>query len=149
MEPRSTYRTEEHRTGKPVADLIRELRDETTILFKQELLLAKKEMSEKASRVGKNVGMIAAGGLVAYAGALLLLYAISNLAVSGLVAMGLSLQVAAWLGPAIVGLIVALIGYAMYKSASEALSKESLAPEKTIETIQEDKEWMQHKIKRE
>jgi hypothetical protein len=149
MEPRSTYRTEEHRTEKPVADLIRDLRDETTILFKQELLLAKKEMSEKAGRMGKNIGMVAAGGLVAYAGLLVLLYAISNLVVATLVAMGLSLQIATWLGPAIVGLIVALIGYGMYKKASKNLSKESLAPEKTMETIQEDKEWMQHKIKRE
>ena len=61
------------REERSIGQLLKELRDETTTLLRQEVDLAKTEMGEKAADYGKNAASIATGGAVAYAGALLLL----------------------------------------------------------------------------
>jgi xanthine/uracil permease len=139
----TTYRAE-----RSVADLIRDLREETTTLLKQEVALAKTEMSEKAAKVGRNVAYLAIGGLVAYAGLMFILLALSALAMAGFENMGLSESVARWLGPAVVGIIIAIVGYALIYKAKETLANESLAPEKTIQSLKEDKQWTQEKLSR-
>lgn len=134
------------RDSRGIGDLLKELRDETTALLKQEVSLAKTEMSEKTSKVGRNVASLGAGGLIAYAGALFILWSLSVLLVIGLEAAGLSEMTAAWLGPMILGVAVALIGYAMLQKGLNTLKHENYVPEKTVETLKEDKEWIQHKV---
>jgi hypothetical protein len=131
-----------------LGDLIRDLRDETTTLMKQEVALAKTEMAEKAARVGRNVGYLAAGGLVAYAGLIFVLLGLSALAMAGFERAGLSEDVARWLGPAVVGLVIGIVVYILIHKAMDTLSRESLAPEKTIQTLKEDKQWTQEKLSR-
>ncbi len=53
---------------RSLGELFAEMAQETSTLVRQEVTLAKAEMSQKASRVGKHVGVLAAGGAVAYAG---------------------------------------------------------------------------------
>jgi len=50
---------------RSIGELIAELSRETVALVRQEVQLAKAEMSQKASRVGKNVGFLIVGGVVA------------------------------------------------------------------------------------
>jgi xanthine/uracil permease len=135
------------RNGMGITALLRQLRDETTTLLRQEVALAKTEMSEKAATYGRNTAYLAVGGAVAYAGALLLLAALSIL-VSWLFATYVELDtwIAAMLGPAIVGAIVAAIGYALIQKAIATIRSESPMPEKTIETLKEDKQWVQSKV---
>lgn len=130
-----------------IVDLIKQLRDEGITLFRQEILLAKQEMSEKVSRVGRNVGYLVAGGLVAYAGVVVVLLALSALLYAGLIAAGLSHMVSGWLAPLIVGGVVALIGFALVKKAQHALADESAVPQRTKQSLQEDKQWIQNKVK--
>jgi len=139
----STYRTD-----RSVADLFRELREETTTLLKQEVTLAKTEMTEKAARVGRNAAYLAIGGLVAYSGLIFILVALSALTILGLERAGLDPDIARWLGPALVGIIIGIVGYALIHKAIETLSRESLAPEKTIQSLKEDKQWTQEKLSR-
>ena len=136
------------RHERSLADLMRELRDETTTLLKQEIALAKTELSENAAKAGRNVATLGIGAMVAYAGFILLLVALSLLAQVGLERAGLNQEIARWLGPAAVGLIVAVIGYMLIAKAKTTLSKESLAPKKTIQTLKEDKQWTQEKLSR-
>ena len=49
---------------RSLGDLFAELTHETTTLVRQEVTLAKAELSHKAAEVGKDVGFLAAGGLV-------------------------------------------------------------------------------------
>mgnify|MGYP003574945702 CR=1 FL=1 len=128
--------------------LIRELFDEARDLFRQEVSLAKTEASEKASVLGRNVAFIAAGGLVAFAGALFILGALSVLLAWALQNAGLSEGMAAWLGPAIVGLAVALTGYILVQNGLKTLKDGSLKPERTIQSIKEDKQWTQQRLQR-
>jgi len=134
--------------NRTIGALLKELLAETRELFRQEVALAKTEASEKASILGKNVAYLAAGGLVAYAGALFLLAGLSVLLSWALESAGLSDGMAAWLGPAIIGLVVAAIGAFLVMKAIKTLKSGSLKPELTIESIKEDKQWTQQRLQR-
>jgi xanthine/uracil permease len=136
------------RSDHTLSGLVRELRDETTTLIQQEVALAKTEMAEKASKFSRNAAYLAVGGLVAYAGFMFILLTLMRLITLGLLAAGLSEGVVAWLSPAIIGLIVAGIGYALVQKAINTFSREPLVPEKTIQSLKEDKQWTQDKFRR-
>ena len=133
------------REERSIGQLLKELRDETTTLLRQEVDLAKTEMGEKASRVGTNLGSLAMGGAVAFLGALALLAAVVY-GLTSLLDQFMSLGVAVWLAPLIVGVILAAVGYSLIKKALETLKQESLAPRRTTETLQENKEWLKSKM---
>src|SRR5207253_2941017 len=82
-----------------IAGLLRELRDETTTLMRQEVALAKTEIKENVSRMGGHAAHIAVGGFVAYAGVIVLLIGIGHLLGAVLVKAGMSDQLAQWLAP--------------------------------------------------
>ena len=133
------------REEKSLGQLLKDLTAETTTLLKQEVELAKTEMGEKASRVGTNVGSVALGGAVLFAGALALLFAAVN-ALTEILAHVVSLTVAAWLSPLLLGVVLGAIGYAMVKKALVSLKQESVTPQKTTASLQENKEWLKSKM---
>jgi len=145
----STYERTEPEThdGHSIADLLRELREETMTLAKQEIALAKTEMKEKTSKLTRNAVYMAIGGLVAYAGFIFLLVAGMRLLNVGLINAGVTPETVAWLSPAILGLVVALIGAIFIMKAKSAFSRESLVPEKTIQSLKEDSSWTRTKLK--
>ena len=133
------------RDDRSIGQLLKELTHESSTLLKQEVTLAKTEMSEKASRVGTNLGHVAVGGAVAFLGAIaLLLFAVYGL--TSLLDQFLPLGVAVWLAPLIIGAILAGVGYSMIQKSLETLKRESVAPEKTTQSLQENKEWLKEKI---
>ena len=129
-----------------IPNLLRDLRDETTTLFRQEVALAKTEMKENVSRMTGNAVKIAVGGFVAYAGVIVLLIGIGHLLGALLIRAGLDEQVAQWLAPSIVGLLVAIIGWIMLSKAKNAIAHDGLAPRQTIDSMRENKEWAQSKL---
>ncbi|MGZ8900032.1 MAG: phage holin family protein [Limisphaerales bacterium] len=139
--------TTPHET-RTIGSLLRELFDEARDLFRQEVALAKTEATEKASMLGKNVAFIAAGGFVAFAGALFILAALSVLLSWLFRNAGLSPEMATLLGPLTVGLIVTIIGYILVQKGLKTLKDGSLKPERTIQSIKEDKEWTQQRLQR-
>ena len=139
MQPRE--RDEQRSLGQ----ILKELSSETSTLLRQEVDLAKTEMSEKASRVGANLGSVAVGGAVAFLGAIALLLAV----IYGLGAVlnnFLSPETASWLAPLIVGGILAAVGYSLIKKALETLKRESITPQRTTQSLQENKKWLKQKI---
>jgi hypothetical protein len=146
-----TSQATDHRFDRPersIVDLFKELRDETTLLVREEVTLAKTEMSEKVNRVARNTGYLAGGSLVAFAGAIVLLMAAAAGLYAGLVAMDVSHYVAGWLAPLIVGAVALAIGYAFLQKAITTLKNESVVPERTAKTIQDDTNWMKQKVSR-
>ena len=129
-----------------IPNLLRDLRDETTTLLRQEVALAKTEMKENVSRMGSHAAQIAVGGFVAYAGIIVLLIGIGHLLGALLIRAGLDEQVARWLAPSIVGLVVAIIGWMMLAKAKHAMAHDDLAPKQTIDSLRENKEWAQSKL---
>jgi hypothetical protein len=128
--------------------LLRELRDEALLLFRQEVRLAKTEAVEKGSQLGREVVKLAIGGGIALAGGLALIAALCVLAFVGLDAAGLSTGTAAWLGPAIVGTIITAIGAIMLLKARNNIKQMDLAPRETVASLKEDKEWTKEKLTR-
>ena len=112
--------------GELFADLARELGD----LLREEVALAKTEMTQKATRIGRNVGMLAAGGLIAYAGFLALV-------ATAILVLG-ALGVPWWLAALIVGVVVAAIGGLLIQRGLAALRQTDLAPRRTMETLRDD-----------
>lgn len=117
---------------QPLSDLFRDLMHETKILIQQEIQLLKLEMSQKATQAGKDVAFIAVGGALAYAGLLVLLVAAT---------LALALVIPGWASALIVGLVIVGIGYGFIQKGISDLKNINPAPQKTIESIKETKQW--------
>jgi len=141
-----TSTTHEH-NGHTITELLRDLREESVTLVKQEVTLATTELKENASKLVRNVVYLAIGGLIAYAGFIFLLTAAMRGISAALLARGMDPLLVAWLSPAIIGLVVVIIGAVLILKGKSAMSKESLVPKKTIQSLKEDKSWTQAKIK--
>ena len=126
--------------------LLKKLRDDTTTLVRDEISLAKTEISEKVATTSRNVGYLAAGALVAYAALLLILQGLSLMLREQFILRGMSEANASLLGFLIVGVVVGMIGAVLIVKALNTLKTESLTPTKTAETLKEDKEWVQDKV---
>lgn len=130
---------QQNRQERSLGELFGDLARETSTLVRQEVELAKTEMSQKASNIGKDIGFLAVGGAIAYAGVL----ALGAALIIGLAQLGLPW----WLSALLVGLVVAGIGYFLVQKGLSALKQQNLAPQKTIETIKEDVEWAKGQTK--
>ena len=120
-----------------VFTLIRSLTGDTKTFVRQEVQLAKTEISEKIAKLGSNAASLAIGGFVAYAGLIVILLAFGFLLIFAFEAAGLSELMAGFLGFLVIGLLVIGIGGALIKKAIGQFKKESLMPERTIHTLQE------------
>lgn len=121
---------------RSLGDLFSELTSETTALVRQEIALAKTELTTDAKKAGANAGLAVGGGLAAYAGFVVLL-----------VGLGLGLNAlldSPWLGLAIVGLAVLVIGSVVLQKGLATLRRIDPTPERTIQTLKEDREWLKN-----
>jgi len=119
-------------TGKDersLGELFGDLAGQTGALVREEVALAKAELTQNATRAGKDVGVLVIGGAVAYAGLLALLAA---------VILGLATALPAWLAALIVGLVVVGIGAALLQRGRAALAHLDLAPRQTLATLTAD-----------
>lgn len=133
---------------RSIGSLFKELRDEMTTLLRQEVALAKTEIGEKVSKASRNTTYIAIGGALCFAGLMFLLVGLSALLYVGLVYAGLSHYLAGWLAPVITGALVALIGYVVLQKGISTLKHMSMTPEKTVDSLKEDKQWLQNQVTR-
>jgi hypothetical protein len=136
LEGAMMQRTNDERSlGELFADLARDM----GTLVSQELALARTELTDKASRVGKEVAMLAVGGLVAYAGLLAIIAAV----IIVIADRGVPL----WVSALIVGLVVALIGYLLVQRGISALKHQDFTPRETIQSLKDDTQWAKEQIR--
>jgi len=118
---------------RPVGDLVKQLASQTSTLVRQELDLAKAEMTQKATIAGKGAGLIGGAAVVGLlaAGAL-----------TACLILVLSEAMDAWLAALIVavvmGAVAAVLGLAGRNKVRQATPA---VPEQTVETVKEDVEW--------
>lgn len=124
--------------NRPLGDLFGDLATDMSSLVRQEVALAKLEITQKAKYLGRNVGYLVVGGAVAYAGLLAVIAAIIML---------LDNYMPAWGAALLVGVVVALIAWMMIGKAISALQQADLTPHETVETLKEDATWMKQQIK--
>jgi uncharacterized membrane protein YqjE len=117
-----------------IAELVKRLADQTNTLVKQEIELAKAELSQKGKIAGAGAGMLGAAGLVG----LLALGALT----ACLVALLSTAIDHTWLAALIVAVVYVLIAAPLALRGRERIRAATPpAPEQTIETVKEDVEW--------
>jgi putative superfamily III holin-X len=122
------------REDRSIGELFGQLSQDMTLLFRQELQLARAEMSEKISQVTSNLVSVVAGGFVAYVGALALVAAL-------ILGLHEAAEISPWVSALIVGAIFAVAGYVMLNRGLKELKRVDLAPRRTVETLKDDVQW--------
>jgi uncharacterized membrane protein YqjE len=123
---------------RSIGELFSELASETGLLIRQEVALAKVELTQKATRVGRNVGYLVLGGAVAYAALLALLAAIIIL---------LANVMSWWVAALVVAVLVGIVAAVLISKALAALKNTDVAPRQTVETLKEDAQWAKQQMK--
>lgn len=118
---------------KPTGELVKQLSEQTSTLVRQEIELAKAELSERGKAIGAGAGIL--GGA----------------AVTGLLALGaLTACLILLLSEGMDGWLAALIVTVVYGAIASALAiagrdrvREGMppAPEQTLESVKEDVRW--------
>jgi uncharacterized membrane protein YqjE len=115
---------------RPTGELVKDLSAQVSTLVRQELELAKVELTAKGKQAGIGAGMFGGAGLFA-------LFGVGALVACAILA--LATAVAAWLSALIVAVVLmavagvmALMGRARAKRAGPPV------PEQTVETVKED-----------
>jgi MFS family permease len=116
-----------------VADLVKQLTEQTKTLARQEIELAKAELTEKGKKAGLGAGMFGAAGLLGF-------FAFAVLTAS--IVLALATAVAAWLAALIVAAAYGAIAGALALTGKKELQEAAPpVPEQTVETVKEDVRW--------
>ena len=121
---------------RPIGELMKQLAQETTTLVRQEIELAKAEVSQKGRKAGIGVGVLGAAGVVGLlaAGALTAFFIIV-----------LDAFMWAGLAAAIVAAVYAAIAGVLYMQGREKVQEAGRpVPEQTVESVKEDVEWVKN-----
>ena len=120
--------------------LLRDLAEGSAALGRDEVRLARLEFSSLLGGVGRGTVSVAAGGVLALLGALAFL--------AGLILLAGDqwLRDRYWLAALIVTGIAGAVALWFTKRGLALLSPKRLAPDQTLATLQEDKEWLKRQL---
>jgi hypothetical protein len=130
---------------RSIPELFRRLADESRTLVREEMALAKAEMREKMEVYQRNAARIGVGSAFLLAALLFVLWAV-NTAVTALFATFMELEIAVWLAPVVLGVLLGLIGWSMVKRGKSAIAEEGVVPRKTARSLKEDTRWVKERV---
>lgn len=122
---------------RPLAELFSDLVTETTTLVRNEVALAKVEVTQKATKVGRNIGSLVIGGAIGYA---------ALLAFCAAAILLLNRVMPDWLAALIVGGIVACVSWLLISKAIATLREMDMKPRETVESLKEDAQWIKDQV---
>ena len=108
------------------------------LLLQQEWSLARQESVEKLKPAAVSTGLIAGGGLMAAVGSTYIMQSLVQL---------LATRMPAWLASLLAGLGFTFGGLALMNTGSQQLKDLDVIPQKTLNSLREDKEWLLTQIK--
>jgi hypothetical protein len=117
---------------RPIGDLVKQLADQTSILVRREIDLAKAEVTQKGKEAGKGAGVLAGGAVVALLGA--------GTLVAFLVLL-LSHAVVDWLAALIIAVLLLALAAALALVGRNRLRRATPPAPQTVETVKEDVQW--------
>jgi putative superfamily III holin-X len=116
-----------------LADLVKQLSEQTSRLARQEAELARVELVAKGKRAGMGAGMLGGAGAFAF-------YAVGALAATAILA--LATAIAAWLAALLVtALLAAIAGVLALQGKSKVQQAAPPIPEQASESTKEDVRW--------
>ena len=118
-----------------VGELIGNISNDLSTLFRQEVELAKVELKQEATKAGKAAGMLGAAGFAGYLVVILLSFALvaalSNVMDPGWAAL-------------IVAVLLAIVGAVLYTNGRKKLKTVDPTPHRTVDTLKEDAQWLKN-----
>ena len=115
------------------AELVKRLSEQTSRLFRQELELAKVELSDKGKRAGVGAGMFGGAGVIG-------LFAVG--ALTAAIIAALSLAMATWLAALIVAVVYgAIAGVVALMGKKQVQQAMPPVPQDSVESVKEDVQW--------
>jgi hypothetical protein len=126
--------------GSSTGDLVKQLSEQVSVLVRDELKLARLEMTAKGKQAGLGAGMLGGSGLIALYGVACLL-ACAVIAISGVVA--------AWLAALIVGVaLLAVSGGAALLGKARLQRATPPVPEQAVGSVKADVEEIKERAHR-
>jgi len=126
---------EENPSNTSVGELIGEISDDLSKLFRQEVELAKAEVRQEATKAGKAAGMLGGAGFAGYLTVLFLSFA---------VVYGLGNVMDYGWSALIVAVIWGIVAAVLYANGRKKLKDVDPTPRRTVETIKEDAQWLKN-----
>ena len=124
----------------PLGALLRDLAEGSSSLIRQELRLARLELTEMLGAMATGAALIVSGSVFALLGALSFL--------TGLILLGADqwLRDRYWLAALIVLAIAGALALFFMSRGMALLSPKQLAPEQTVATLKEDTAWLKQRL---
>lgn len=116
-----------------LGELIGELASQSASLVRDEVALARRELQQKLKTVQSAASVIVIGAVIAL---------IAALALCAAVIIALAEYVGPWQSALIVGLILGMAAGVIILIGISRFKRTNLRPEQTIETLEENKEWL-------
>lgn len=124
--------------GDSLGDTVMGLIADVQNVIRGEVQLAKTELKEDASQMGKGAGMIGAGVFFGLVGFIFLMLSATYF---------LDKFMSLWLSALIVGAILAVIAAILAMTGKNQIQQASLKPDRTIDSVKEDQQWANQQIK--
>ena len=129
----------EQARSQSTGELIKQLSEQTSELVRQEVNLAKAELTEKGKQAGVGAGMLGAAGLVG---------ATAFFALTAALIALLSEGMDTWLAALIVAVVYAVIaGVGAMLGKNRIQEATPPAPEQAIDSVKEDVRWAKNQAK--
>jgi len=118
-----------------VGELIGNISDDLSRLFRQEVELAKTEVKQEAVKAGRAAGMLGGAGFAGYLAVVLLsfavVFALANVMDAGWAAL-------------IVAIVWGVVGAVLYAGGRRQLRTVDPMPRRTVDSIKEDAQWLKN-----
>jgi Putative Actinobacterial Holin-X, holin superfamily III len=132
-------RTQDELRDRPIGDLLKQLSQETTMLVRQELDLAKAEMAQKGKQAAVGAGMFGGAGVTGLLG-------LAALTAAAIAALDAAMPL--WLAALIVGLVwLVVAGVLALQGKRKVQAATPPVPQQTQESVKEDVEWAKSRAK--
>jgi len=142
----ATAVVEQKTDSEGLPSLVSRLGDDVMQLVDTKLSLLKVELKEDAREFARDGALIAVGGIVAAIGFALLNVAVA-FGISTLFAnTDLSQPAKYAIGFATAGVLYLIVGAIMITMMKNRLAKQGLVPERTIEELRKDKQWLKNEL---
>ena len=125
------------RMDRSLGELFSDLSQQTADLIRQEMRLAKAELSEKLADVGRHAMMIGVGDRVRPRGR-------RSRSAAAIALLLIEVGVEPWLAAVITAAADGPAAYVLAQSGISALRKKSIAPVETIHSLKETTQWLKN-----
>ena len=124
---------------RSIGELFADLSQKTTLLIRQEMQLAKTELSQKAAQASRGGAMVGVGGAVAHSALLTL--------VASVVLLMVQLGLDAWAAAGLTAVVLAGVGYLLARSGLQTLKQPMAASSETVDSIKETAQWLKNETR--